>query len=150
LGRLARLLGRPGYLLGRCRAVEGRALGVRSCILRRACLRTRGSTGIRRGGSVHSSCERFRGGPRSYSKRPAKAYRIHTLECSRSASSSKDSPLPSNADPVPVHPSRKKIRERANDEGNTLFHCRSVCCRCRTHSLGTSQNRSRRRAGPSS
>lgn len=91
--RTTRLMGGPRNLLGRrrrCRPARRRLLRTRACALSRTCC-CRCPARIRRGCGVHSPHQRFRGRPRSYSKRPAKAYRIHTVECSRSSSFGKDS-----------------------------------------------------------
>lgn len=68
------------------------------------------SGGIRRSRRIHRSDQRLSGSPRSYSQCPAKAYRIHTVECSCSPRLRKDLQLPSNATPIRCIQARNKRR----------------------------------------
>jgi hypothetical protein len=69
--------------------------------------------GIRRSRRIHSSDQRLSGSPRSYSQCPAKAYRIHTVECSCSPRLRKDLQLPSNATTSACIQARNKEVSRA-------------------------------------
>jgi hypothetical protein len=72
-------------------------------------------TRVRRRSSVHRRHQRLGGCPRSYSQCPAKAYRIHIDECSRSTPLRKDSPSRSNA------PSSPCIQAGRNNPGGALY-----------------------------
>ena len=107
------LLGSSCCLLNRLlccwRAGHG-PLRTGACTLYWPRLRCRCGTRIRRRCRVRSSYQRFCSGPRSYPKRPPKAYRIHIAKCSRSCCGGKDAST-IKRNPATPHPSRKNTRK---------------------------------------